>query len=494
MGIHIGTFEELRRGGKGDGLSGLLSEVARCGDFLTSGKGWPEGVNELLGVLGKATGVSRVWIFQTLEVTETHITQNYAFEWVAEPWFKQIGMPIFSMFTKPIDEPEYSQLIGSRKRGEWQKVLPETMEEGWFRDSLLSQKIKSMLTIPIMVDNEWWGTLGFDDCERTYDWRDEEVATLRIATYLIGNAILQNRLEARRKQFDILKLITDSNTWSFDFKTGNLWCSQEISHSGTKSTNSINLTMHAALRLAHPKDRRALFRDITKHLRSGEKVFRRDVRLKDESGVVRWMELIGSLSVNEDGSPSQLAGIAVDIEDRKQEEARLLEEASTDPLTGVMNRREFDRILKESVARTTVVGVPFALLLLDIDYFKGLNDKYGHSVGDEILKYFTEICRENLRSQDVIARIGGDEFAILMPGVREDTAQSVGERIRRCVVSKPYTSSAVRVFMTTSIGLTVFEGGIATPEDLSRQADAALYAAKEGGRNKIVLHRETSPL
>lgn len=486
MGIETGDIGALG-GSYADGTdAALLSAIARSAEELSSGKGWPDGVNDLLAALGKATGVSRTWIFQTVKLTDTHITQNYAFEWAAAPKFKQIGMPMFSMFTNPIDRAEYRDLIESRKKGQWQTVITARLEPGWLRDNQTVQKIKSMLTIPVMVDNQWWGTLGFDDCDREYEWGDAEVALLRVASYLIANAVLQDKLDARRKQFGILKRITDSNAWSFDFRTGQIWCSHELFYSNPMPMDSLQLSLHDGLRMVHPDDRGALVKAARSYVESGEGMLRHDVRLFNDCGGVRWYELIGNLSRNAEGRPEQLAGIAVDISQRKEEEGRLQAEATTDPLTGIMNRRMFDRILREHVVKTAVSGTPFTLLLLDIDYFKGLNDKYGHALGDDVLRYFTALCQENLRENDIIARLGGDEFAILLPGVRKDTASNVGERIRRYAVSKPFQSGSTRIYMTTSIGLAVFDDGTISPEALMKSADKALYAAKKAGRNTLV--------
>ena len=164
MTIITGAFDVLGKSYEAGTNAGLLSAIARSAEELTSGKGWPEGVNDLLEALGRVTGVSRVWIFQTMALTKTHLTQNYTFEWAAAPKYKQMGMPVFSMFTDLIDRPEYRNLIESRLRGEWQKVLVSQLELGWLRDALEMQTIKSMLTLPVMVENQWWGTLGFCDC------------------------------------------------------------------------------------------------------------------------------------------------------------------------------------------------------------------------------------------------------------------------------------------------------------------------------------------
>lgn len=486
MSISTGDFASLGVSYETGINAALLAAIARSAEELMSGKGWPEGVNDLLEALGTVTGVSRVWIFQTVSLTETHITQNYTFEWAAHPKYVQIGMPMFTMFTNPIDRPEYRDLIESRKRGEWQKTIVSRTEPGWFRDTMDVQKIKSMLTIPVMVEDQWWGTLGFDDCEREYDWTDAEVALLKTAGYLISNAVLRDRLSAKRKQFDILKQLTDSSAWAYDFRSGHVWCSADLVHSMDMPTDNFRLPLRKAMQWVHPDDRRPLFRAVRRHVDGEGDVFRQDVRLFTDCGDVRWVELIGNVRRGSNGQPEQFAGIAVDIRARKQQEERLREEAVTDPLTGVMNRRMFLRKLQEYIDRAVEGGEAFPLLLLDIDYFKGLNDRYGHVIGDHALRHFVEVCDRVVAGQGVIGRLGGDEFAILLQGAQEDVACEVGEQIRRSLLASACECDGARVLMTTSIGVAVHERGLTSPSRLVEEADLALYTAKKNGRNCLV--------
>ena len=466
MTIITGAFDVLGKSYEAGTNAGLLSAIARSAEELTSGKGWPEGVNDLLEALGRVTGVSRVWIFQTMALTETHLTQNYTFEWAAAPKYKQIGMSMFSMFTNPIDRPAYRSLIESRLRGEWQKVLLSQLGPGWFRDELDVQKIKSMLTLPVMVENQWWGTLGFDDCEREYDWSDVEISLLRTAGYLISNAVLHDRLSANHKQFEILKRLTDSSVWEFDFNTGQFWCSPEMVNTVPGLTENLRFSLHGALRQVHPNDRHSLLAAVKGYVAMSKGIFRHDLRLLTDCGGLRWVELIGSLRRNSEGRPEQFAGIAVDIRVRKQEEERLREEAVTDPLTGIMNRRMFERKLQDQIDLSLGSGASFVIILFDIDRFKDLNDTYGHHVGDLVLCYFSDTCANVLRKQDVFARIGGDEFAVIFPDVDSDIAQRVGERIRRDISSAPYEIEGESIKLTISGGLALHQGGLTTPAKL----------------------------
>ena len=250
-------------------------------------------------------------------------------------------------------------------------------------------------------------------------------------------------------------------------------------------TENITLSLRAALRLVHPLDRHGLLRAVREHMAGDKDVFRQDLRLFTDCGDLRWVELIGNLRRSAGGRPEQLAGIAVDIRARKQEEERLREEAVTDPLTGVLNRRMFWRELQGRLDEAVDRGAPFALLMLDIDHFKTLNDTFGHHAGDVILKGFADRCTSAVRSQDIIARMGGDEFVVLLPGERCLAARNVAERILENVAATPFMVDGRKHTVTSSIGLYVHDGTLSTPARVLEQADAALYRAKHQGRNRI---------
>lgn len=172
--------------------------------------------------------------------------------------------------------------------------------------------------------------------------------------------------------------------------------------------------------------------------------------------------------------------------------------ADTDDLTGISNRRRFlteaESVLRE--ARET--GMPVALLMIDLDYFKAVNDRFGHATGDLVLRGFVDRCRRALREQDLFARLGGEEFAALLQGTGEAEAYRLAETLRHFIAVTPIFVEGVPIKVTVSIGLSVLDPrephadafGEGTPEAelsrLLRRADRALYAAKHGGRNQVV--------
>lgn len=165
-------------------------------------------------------------------------------------------------------------------------------------------------------------------------------------------------------------------------------------------------------------------------------------------------------------------------------EEELRRQATTDPLTGVLNRRAmFDRLEKETV-RSARSGTPFSLALLDLDHFKQINDTYGHTAGDEVLRQCVARVSRSLRRYDSLGRVGGEEFLILTPGVDAADAENLFERIRKRIAQTRIRYEGQLIKVTASIGV-VTTAGEGSVDRLFALADQALYRAKEAGRNRV---------
>ncbi|WP_245678671.1 sensor domain-containing diguanylate cyclase [Halomonas shengliensis] len=176
-----------------------------------------------------------------------------------------------------------------------------------------------------------------------------------------------------------------------------------------------------------------------------------------------------------------------DLRERKALEARLEEQALTDPLTGLGNRRYLEDQATMEIARAERSGAPLALIAIDLDHFKGINDRHGHDVGDGVLQAFAELARRVLRDGDVLCRMGGEEFAVLLPATNREQALQVAERLRQAIETTPARLDAAEdtLAYTASLGVTLVGGGEVTLKPAIKRADQGLYAAKEAGRNRI---------
>jgi two-component system cell cycle response regulator len=226
------------------------------------------------------------------------------------------------------------------------------------------------------------------------------------------------------------------------------------------------------------------YRDMWTSLLSGHH-WRGELINKRKDGSLYHEELSIASVKDGAGEITHFIGIKEDISVRKELEAQLQKLASTDPLTGLFNRRVFLERLEQE--RAKVARLPHyvaVVLMLDLDFFKRVNDTYGHATGDAVLKAFAEVVRNNSRAIDVPARLGGEEFAILLTGANKTDAMTMAERLREQVATILINHKVGSVRVTVSIGAAALSAGDINAEMVLHRADAALYEAKERGRNQ----------
>lgn len=175
--------------------------------------------------------------------------------------------------------------------------------------------------------------------------------------------------------------------------------------------------------------------------------------------------------------------------DMKQQEAQLDTLARTDALTGLPNRRETLARLRIELERSARSGHPVAVLMFDIDYFKRINDTWGHAAGDHILEAVARVAQASLRRIDSCGRIGGEEFLVMLPETDREEAQAAAERLRAAIADQVVQRDGRLLRATVSVGVAIHHPAdpLPTPDLLIQRADHALYAAKESGRNRIVM-------
>ncbi len=209
---------------------------------------------------------------------------------------------------------------------------------------------------------------------------------------------------------------------------------------------------------------------------------------RSKSGKMFNVLLTLSLLSDEAGKPAAIATIAKDITARKQAEKTIEHMAYHDPLTGLPNRKLFSDRLTKAIAHAKRYKQKLAVVFLDLDNFKDVNDALGHNMGDELLKAVAERLKGSLREEDTVARMGGDEFILLLPEIADkEGVATVAQKILM-LIGKPLTINNNKLDTTTSIGVALYPDDTNEAETLVRYADAAMYRAKEQGRDNVQFH------
>ncbi len=227
-------------------------------------------------------------------------------------------------------------------------------------------------------------------------------------------------------------------------------------------------------------------------IRRGEQIKNFEtVRLRKDGALV---DVSVTISPIRDGAGNVVgvSTIARDISEQKRMELELKRQAHVDYLTGVSNRRHFMEQAEQEFGRAARYDTPLSLFMLDIDFFKRINDSYGHKAGDAVLKKLADVCRKTLREVDIVGRVGGEEFAIMLPETGLDEAVEIAERLREAiaVADVPLDGDGVSLHFTVSIGVTALTQGASNIDALMNRADKAMYKAKESGRDKVCAQHE----
>ena len=209
-----------------------------------------------------------------------------------------------------------------------------------------------------------------------------------------------------------------------------------------------------------------------------------EYQFRHRDGSLRWVEERGQVSLDETGEPQWIDGAMFDLTERKRLENRLAHDAGHDPLTGLPNRTLLLRHLETTVARSQRNGSITAALFVDLDRFKLVNDALGHAAGDDLLIHFSRRLRSVMRTSDLAARTGGDEFVIVCSDLADvEEAEVIAGRVAN-LLRNPFTIQGRSVFVSASIGIAIADREDGTAADVLRNADAAAYRAKERGRNR----------
>lgn len=361
--------------------------------------------------------------------------------------------------------------------------------EGSVRRFFESGDVKSTACVPVFVGGRWWGFIGFDDCRNERHWSQAEIDTLKIFGELIGAAIARARQV--RALADANRIIENSPTILYRLLAQQpyslTYISPNISRYGYDAKRLLAAPANWK-RLIAAEDRAGLLANIKAISEGQSEQIRSEFRIRTREGALVWFESLGTALRDNNGRVIAVEGILNDVTERKLSGDEISHLARTDSLTGLPNRTAFLERLNLEFARAKRYGSAFAVHFLDLDHFKDVNDTLGHPIGDALLTAVAGRVQDCLRETDLVARFGGDEFAVLQDEVAEaETAEVLAKKIG-AALAEPYFIEGNIIHTTASIGVVPYSIHSDSPENMMTRADLALYRAKNEGRNQYRFH------
>ncbi len=276
--------------------------------------------------------------------------------------------------------------------------------------------------------------------------------------------------------------------WDWDIERDQISLSPHMQSMLDLHLDDHGLTLEGFFQRIHPDDLPQTKSSLENCLAGQTLSYANEFRIQRNNGDWKWVLSRGKvINRTPDGTALRMIGTLSDIAARKRMEEELRQLSITDTLTGLPNRRYFLAKLDGEISRMhRLKGQRLAVLMLDLDHFKWINDQFGHATGDAVLQHFAMMIRNETRQIDSAGRVGGEEFALLLPGANGDAALAFAERLRLKTTQIPFIHEGKVIPVTVSIGVAVTDSP-ETANSLLARADKALYQAKENGRNQAVL-------
>ncbi|MUG44394.1 diguanylate cyclase domain-containing protein [Paenibacillus woosongensis] len=300
------------------------------------------------------------------------------------------------------------------------------------------------------------------------------------ASALLREAI-HSELQSYSEQLEIISSLTHDGIWTLDVELGEVTSKGGIFNVLGYGKDEIPMTLDAVTKIIHPDDLQKARAEFDRHLSKQMPTFEVEFRCRHHKGHFIWMQVNGNAQFDGSGKIYRVVGSVKDITERKRTEERIRQLAYCDPLTGLANRLAFEQRYAMLLDEAKANNSRLAVLLLDLDRFKLINDSYGHQAGDRVLRYVAQQIASHMKPDDLIGRLGGDEFEIVVPHVQNagealDIAETMLERLR-----EPFFDGEREYYISGSIGIALYPDHGADAETLSRHADLAMYQAKEAG-------------
>jgi diguanylate cyclase (GGDEF)-like protein/PAS domain S-box-containing protein len=469
----------------------VLEAVAFATERFLRDEAWQDQVDEVLAHLAEALGTDRAYVFQNVRGPDGRLWMDLRFEWVGQDTSRIFRDPGNHLHPYAPEFARWIELLGAGR------VVAGVLEELPDAEQrvLAGEDVRAVLAIPVTVGDEWWGFLGFDDTHEGRVWSAAEVDALRGVALAMGAAVSRQRIAEDRRftehQYrsivEHIPVITYVDALQDSAPT--VYISPQVERILGYTVQEWLADPDLWPRILHPDDRERAIAENSRHNETGEP-FALDYRLFAKDGRIVWVHDEAAIVRDDQGIARYSHGVMIDISDRKRGDETVAFLQYHDELTGLPSRSMFEELLELSMARAKRHDGSVAVVVLDLDDFRLVNDSLGHTNGDVVLREVADRLREATRETDLVARRGGDQFLLLLADLeREGTGEmdaamirveSVVQRIHDAFASA-FEVGGVELYVSASMGISLYPHDAEDAGALVRNAEAAMYESKKTG-------------
>ncbi len=438
------------------------------------------GIERALKTVGEALDVDRVAVMEGSTVDRPPTVRH--------AW-QRAGIPPLTQ-----DMLATSGITGTREEADWmaparrnQTVITHRQSASPAIQNMMTRYgIQSVLTVPVMTGERFWGIIGIDTCHESRQWTAAEITTMQTFAEVLGVAIMRQRdLEALRLSEERFRAVSETAQDAIILTDAagriEFWNPSAERILGYTQPEAIGREIHRLLAPEHRREQvRAAF--VTPSGTGPGEAAGKTIEfaaLRRDGGEVPVEVSVAGLQLGEE---HHAVAVLRDVSERKRAEAQIERMARSDSLTGLANRSVFVESLQRAIAAARRARKEFAVLYLDLDHFKDVNDTLGHPTGDRLLQAVGDRLRAAIRGNDIVARFGGDEFAVIQTDIESpEEAALLADRLVKAL-AEPFVIAENAIRTGVSIGIAVYGADSPDAESLLSHADVALYRAKSEGR------------
>jgi diguanylate cyclase (GGDEF)-like protein/PAS domain S-box-containing protein len=455
-------------------------------------------LSESLANVGKELGADRVYVFENVRDPDGRLWMNLTSEWLRDGIRGVFEAPGTKLHPYSPDFTRWIEVLGDRQvLASSVAQLPESE-----RRILAAEKTASIVAVPIFLEDGWWGFLGADDCGRGRVWSPGEIELLRVMAGAMAEDVeRQRRVSAEEIIGDRYRSLVQhipAVTYidALDDSASTLYVSPQVEELLGYTPHEWMNDGDLWLRIMHPDDRARAAAENQRHNETGE-TFSLDYRVYRKDGRIVWVHDEARMFRDERGVPTFSLGVMIDITDIKRGDEKVAFLTYHDELTGLPSRSMFEEFLELSITRARHHEASVAVICVDIDDFRLVNDSLGRLAGDEVLNVVAGRLREAARETDLVARRSGDTFLLLLADLEREgenveaavaRAETAAQRILDAL-ALPFRAGGTELYVSASIGISLFPEDGDETGSLLRNAEAAMLESKKGGHAYVVSNR-----